>query len=234
MGNLIRIRAFRAIDDEHSCNLYAKEHMDVLKIFGITKITTANNSWIKNPNVYVIMAERVSDNQPVGGARVHLYHEDHPLPMDVAVKDFDPSVKDLLSRHAKNGGTGEICGLWNSRDVAGWGIGTMFLSRAGVSLCSQLPMRTMHVLCAEHTIGITLEKGFVIEEELGNKGTFFYPKEGLVATAAVINDVTTLSDARDVDRNIIMSLREHPQQTRTETNNEHTIDIRYELKLDMT
>ncbi len=233
MGELIRIRAFRAIDDEPACNLYAKEHMDVLKIFGITKITTANNSWIKNPNVYVIMAERVSDNQPVGGARVHLYHEDYPLPMDDAVKDFDPSVKELLARHSQSGGTGEICGLWNSRDVAGWGIGTMFLSRAGVSICTQLPMRTMHVLCAEHTIGITLEKGFVIEKELGNSGTFYYPKEGLVATAAVINDVHTLADANEVDRNIIMSLRENPMQRREETNNEHKIEIEYQLRLNL-
>lgn len=233
MDNLIRIRAFRAIDDTEACNRYAQEHMDILKIYGITKITTANNSWIQNPNVYVIMAYRVSDNKPVGGARVHLYHEDYPLPMDDAVKDFDPSVKGLLANHHAEGGTGEICGLWNSRDVAGWGIGTIFLSRAGVSLCNQLPMQTMHVLCAEHTIGITLEKGFIIEEALGNKGTFYYPKEGLVATAAVINDVNTLGDAKEEDRNIIMSLRENPRQTRHEKNNEFEIEIQYELDLNL-
>lgn len=233
MDNRIRIRAFRAIDDVEACNLYSREHMDVLRIYGITKITTANNSWIENPNVYVIMAYRASDNIPVGGARVHLYHKDYPLPMDVAVKDFDPSVKELLEEHEANGGTGEICGLWNSRSVAGWGIGTIFLSRAGVSLCTQLKMKSLHVLCAEHTIGITLEKGFVIEEVLGNKGTFYYPKEGLVATAAVINDVHTLADATPTDREIIMSLRADPTQTRQERNNEFEIEIEYQLKLNL-
>jgi hypothetical protein len=227
---MIRIRAFRAIDDNDACNHYAKEHLEVLKIFGITKITTANTDWIYNPNVYVIYAERIEDNMPVGGARIHLYDPNYPLPMDVAVRDFDPSVKGLLERHALRG-TGEICGLWNSRVVAGWGIGTIFLSRAGMALAAQLPMHSMFVLCGEHTIGITLEKGFTVEEQLGNKGTFYYPKEGLVATAAVINDIYDLSNANAADRDIIQSLRENPNQKRLEHSDKLDFEIDYQLKL---
>ncbi len=228
---MIRIRAFRAVDDEAACLRYAQEHMEILKIFGITKITTANTSWIYNPNVYVILAERKEDGQPVGGARVHLYHPDYTLPMDDAVRDFDPSVKQLLAGHNENGGTGEICGLWNARAVAGWGIGTMFLSRAGVAMATQLPMRSMYVLCGEHTIGITLEKGFVIEEKLGNKGTFYYPKEGLVATAAVIEDLNDLSHAKAPDRDVILSLRDNLHQTRMEKSSKLDFEIEYQLEL---
>ena len=228
---MIRIRTFKAIDDVEACNRYAQEHLEILKIFGITKITTANTSWIYNPNVYVILAERTEDNVPVGGARIHLYDKDYPLPMDDAVRDFDPTVKQLLERHSQHGGTGEICGLWNARSVAGWGIGTMFLSRAGVALANQLPMHSMFVLCGEHTIGITLEKGFVIEELLGNKGTFYYPKEGLVATAAVINDIKDLSHAKEEDRNVILSLRENPHQTRLEKSSKLEFEIEYQLGL---
>ncbi|MCF8450178.1 MAG: hypothetical protein K9G49_09945 [Taibaiella sp.] len=227
---MIRVRAFRAIDDKEACNLYAREHMEVLKIFGITKITTANNSWIFNPNVYVVLAERIEDNVPIGGARIHLYDKDFPLPMDDAIKEFDPSVKELLEKHAING-TGEICGLWNARSVAGWGIGTLFLARAGVALAAQLPMKSLFVLCGSHTIGITLEKGFVVEEQLGNKGTFYYPKEGLVATAAVINDIYDLSHAAEHDRVIINSLRSNPSQVRQESTEKLTFEINYELNL---
>ena len=227
---MIRIRTFRAIDDFDACNMYAQEHLEILKIFGITKITTANTSWIHNPNVYVILAERTEDNRPVGGARIHLYDPNYPLPMDDAVRDFDPTVKQLLEKHAVHG-TGEICGLWNARSVAGWGIGTMFLSRAGVALAAQLPMHSMFVLCGEHTIGITLEKGFVIEESLGNKGTFYYPKEGLVATAAVINDLQDLSHAREADREVILNLRKNPNQTRLEKSSKLDFEIEYQLSL---
>ena len=228
---MIRIRAFRAIDDYDACNMYAQEHLEILKIFGITKITTANTSWIHNPSVYVILAERTEDNRPVGGARIHLYDSNYPLPMDDAVKDFDPSVKQLLATHNVNGGTGEICGLWNARSVAGWGIGTMFLSRAGVALAAQLPMHSMFVLCGEHTIGITLEKGFTIEERLGNKGTFYYPKEGLVATAAIIEDLQDLSHANEADRKIILNLRDNPEQTRLEKSGKLDFEIEYKLSL---
>lgn len=227
---MIRIRAFRAIDDNNACNQYAQEHLEVLKIFGITKITTANRDWIFNPNVYVISAERIEDNRMVGGARIHLYHKDHPLPIEIAIKDFDKNIFSLLQKHAING-TGEICGLWNARSVAGYGIGTTYLSRVGVAIASQLPMRSMFVLCGEHTIGITLEKGYTIEEGLGNKGTFYYPKEGLVATAAVMNDVNNLSNAKDEDREKILSLRTNPDQTRIENNGKVSLQIEYKLDL---
>jgi len=227
---MIRIRAFRAIDDNVACNQYAQEHLEVLKIFGITKITTANTSWIFNPNVYVISAERTEDNIMVGGARIHLYHQDYPLPMEIAIKDFDKNIYSLLQEHALKG-TGEICGLWNARSVAGFGIGTTYLSRVGMAIASQLPLHSMFVLCGEHTIGITLEKGYSIEERLGNKGTFYYPKEGLVATAAVINDVNNLSNARDEDRENILSLRKQPDQTRIENNGKVSLQIEYKLDL---
>lgn len=228
---MIRIRAFKAIDDNHACNLYAQEHMEILKIFGITKITTANNSWIHNPSVYVIMAESVEDGRPLGGARIHLYNKDYPLPFEDAIKDFDPNVIPLIKQHEERGGTGEICGLWNSREVAGLGIGTLFLARAGVALAAQLPMRSLFVLCGEHTIGITLEKGFTIEENLGNKGTFYYPKEGLVATAAVMNEVSDLSNAKDTDRSLIEALRKNPDLARIEDGPKGELAIEYRLKL---
>lgn len=228
---MIRIRAFRAIDEPESCKRYLQEHMEVLKIFGITKITTANDSWTRNPSVYVIMAESMEDNSPVGGARIHLYNEEFPLPIEDAIRDFDPSVIPMLKEHNARGGTSEICGLWNSRNVAGLGIGTLFLARAGVALAAQLPMHSMFVLCGEHTIGITLEKGFTIAEELGNSGTFYYPKEGLIATAAVMNDIHDLSNAKDEDRSLIAALREHPDLTRIENAPKGELAIEYRLKL---
>lgn len=227
---MIRIRAFRAIDDNNRCQLYVQEHLEILKVFGITKITTANNSWMYNPNVYVIMAESITDGTPLGGARIHIYDKEHPLPFVEAIKDFDNNVHTLVEKHALHG-TGEICGLWNSRAVAGVGIGTLFLSRAGMALAAQLPMHSMFVLCGEHTIDITLEKGFVIEESLGNKGTFYYPKEGLVATAAVINDLADLSHAKEADREIIEDLRREPNQIRIENGPKGDTPIEYVLGL---
>lgn len=228
---MIRIRAFRAIDDEAACRQYIEEHMQILKIFGITKITTATDDWMYNPNVYVIFAEDTDTGEALGGARIQIYDEEHPLPIITAIEKFDPKVIDQARERSANGGTAEICGLWNSRKVAGLGIGTLFLSRAGVALASQLPITSMYVLCGEHTIGITMEKGFVIEESLGKKGTFYYPKEGLIATAAIMNDIENLTDAKDIDRALIMSLRNSPKQSRIEDGPKGELPIKYNLQL---
>lgn len=228
---MIRIRAFRAVDDREACDRYVHEHMQILQIFGITKITTANNSWTYNPNVYVIMAEDVATGDPLGGARIQVYDKENPLPIVTAVKDFDPGVVPLVEECNQNGGTAEICGLWNSRKVAGLGIGTLFLSRAGVAMAAQLPISTMFVLCGEHTIGITMEKGFVIEERLGNKGTFYYPKQDLVATAAIMKDIVNLSDAKEEDRNCILDLRTNLNKIKTEKGPKGDLQIQYQLEL---
>lgn len=228
---MIRIRAFRAVDDRAACEKYVYEHMQILKVFGITKITTANNSWMFNPNVYVIMAESVENGDALGGARIQIYDEENPLPIVVALNDFDASVTSLVKQYDINGGTAEICGLWNSRSVAGLGIGTLFLSRAGVAVARQLPISSMFVLCGEHTIGITMEKGFEIEEKLGNKGTFYYPKQDLVATAAIMHDIEELKHANPVDRELILALRKDLTQTRVEMGPKGNLVIQYDLKL---
>lgn len=228
---MIKIRAFKAVDDPEACDRYVNEHMEILKVFGITKITTANNSWTRNPNVYVIMAEDIATGEPMGGARIQVYDEENPLPIVTAVKDFDPSVIPLVEKCNANGGTAEICGLWNSRKVAGLGIGTLYLSRAGIAMAAQLPISTMFVLCGEHTIGITMEKGFELEERLGNKGTFYYPKQDLIATAAIMNDIDGLSAAKPLDRERILDLRRDPNQVKTETGGKEDVQIQYSLVL---
>ena len=228
---MIRIRAFRAVDDESACRQYIDEHMQILKIFGITKITTATDDWMYNPNVYVIMADDTDTGEALGGARIQIYDEEHPLPIVTAIEKFDRKVIEQVQERAANGGTAEICGLWNSRKVAGLGIGTLYLSRAGIAMAAQLPITSMYVLCGEHTIGITMEKGFVIEEGLGKKGTFYYPKEGLIATAAIMNDIENLSDAKEIDRALIMSLRAAPKQSRIEDGPKGELPIKYSLEL---
>src|SRR5690606_12948529 len=112
----------------------------------------------------------------------------------------------LISQYAPQG-TGEMCGLWNSRSIAGYGIGTVFLARACITVGYLLGLKTLFVLCGEHTLRFTLQKGFVPEVRLGNQGSFYYPKEGLVATGAILEDVNDLSHAHQKEKEVLQSLR---------------------------
>ncbi|OSZ78612.1 hypothetical protein CAP35_10280 [Chitinophagaceae bacterium IBVUCB1] len=227
----IVIKAFRAPDDKLSCHKFVDGHMKVLKIYGITMITSANVEWFEDPDTYVILVESEDGEKVYGGARVQVAGGRYQLPIEKAVKDMDTSVHDAVKDYATRG-TAEFCGLWNSREVAGLGIGSMYLGRAAVAITEQLRLTTMFGLCAPATVKNSARVGFEIATFLGNNGTFYYPKEDLIATAVIINDTENLPTAETEEREIIFDLRKQPFQHKYETGPKgRTLDVVYDLKI---
>jgi hypothetical protein len=209
------IKAFKAVDDLDACQMYVEGHSKVLKIYGIAMITSAKAVWFSDPDTYVILVESENGDKIYGGARIQVAGGKYPLPIEDALTKFDPNIHGFVKAHAPEG-TGELCGLWNSREVAGLGIGSIYLGRVGVALAMRLGLTTLYALCAPATVKNCLRVGFLVDERLGDKGTFFYPKEGLVATAVLLNDVQALSTAEFEERDKIFDLKETPVQQKTE------------------
>lgn len=227
---MIKIRAFRAVDDNESCQKFVEGHMRVLKNFGITMITSANVEWFTDPDTYVIVAESMDDGRVLGGARVQVAKGKIPLPIEKAVTELDDSIHDVIKDYIPQG-VAELCGLWNSREIAGMGIGSVFLTRTAVSLAPQLGIKSMFALCAAYTVQMAQNAGFQIATFLGNNGTFYYPKDDLIASAMLLYDINDLSYASEAERNEINSLRENPVQIKTEEGRRGAFDIFYELQL---
>ncbi|MBS1778382.1 MAG: hypothetical protein JST70_03595 [Bacteroidetes bacterium] len=227
----IVIKAFRAPDDVAACQKFVDGHMKVLKIYGITMITSANIEWFEDPNTYVILVESEDGEKVYGGARVQVAGGKYELPIEKAVKDMDITIHQQIQKYAE-AGTAEFCGLWNSREVAGLGIGSMYLGRAAVAITEQLQLTTLFGLCAPATVKNSARVGFEIATFLGNNGTFYYPKEDLIATAVIINNTTTLETADPEEREIIFDLRKNLQQHKEELGPKARIlDVVYDLKI---
>lgn len=228
---MIKIRVFRAIDDIESCQKYVEGHIRVLRVYGITMITSAKTQWFYDPNTYVIIAESETGEKVYGGARIQIANNTFPLPIETAVQELDTSIHELVTGLSKNGGTGELCGLWNSREVAGYGLGSIYLGRVGVAVASMLNLNSLFALCAPATVKNCLRVGFKIETSLGNEGLFYYPKDDLLATAVLLNDVAHLSSADSNERECIFDLRSNPLQTRIEQGIKNPFTLIYQLKI---
>ena len=226
----VRLRAFRAINDPVACELFVEGHTHVLTSIGVTKVTSSKNEWTSNPAAFVIIVESLDGKKVYGGARVHVAGGSEPLPIEQATVKLDQGVVNLVWRYAQYG-SGEICGLWNSREIAGYGIGSIFLTRAAVAISTQIGLTSLFALCAQYTIAMAESVGYKQETSIGNGGTFYYPKLDLVATAMVHNDIKNLSTAQEVDRKAIMKLRESPNLVRTEVLRKKSIEIHYELNI---
>lgn len=225
------IKAFRAVDNIAACEKYVEGHVRVLKIFGITMITSAKVEWFDDPDTYVILVESEDEEKIYGGARIQVSGGRYNLPIETAVSEFDPSVHEMVGNLARNG-TGELCGLWNSREVAGYGVGSIYLGRVGVAIATQLKLETLFALCAPATVKNCMRVGFKVETSLGNNGTFYYPKEDLIATAVLLNDVPVLSTADPFEKAAIMDLRKNPVQHKIDPGpKDRIIEIDYNITI---
>ncbi|GHB42507.1 hypothetical protein [Mongoliitalea lutea] len=227
---MFKFRAFRAIDDQQSCKEFASGHHNVLQQYGVNKVTSANNDWMYNPFVYVVVVELKETGEIVSGLRLHIAHPDYPLPMETAVSQVDKNVFELVCSYGKHG-TAEVSGLWNSRSISGYGIGAVYLIRAGIALSTQLKLGSLLALVAEYTLPPSLQKGFEIEPAIGKDGTFFYPKLDLVATSIVLKDPYTLPKAEQVERDYIFELRESLHCIKKEHTPKGIIEIEFDLRL---
>ncbi len=225
------IRVFRAQDDLVACQKYVEGHSKVLRIYGISMITSAKVKWFEDPDTYVIMVESENGEKTFGGARVQVAKGNFPLPIEDALTKFDNNIHKYVEELIP-GGVGELCGLWNSREVAGLGVGSIYLGRVGVALAIQLKLTSLYALCAPATVSNCMRVGFLVDERLGNEGAFYYPKEGLIATSVFLHDVQQLSTADPDERVKIFELINSPIQHKNEISpRQKEIEIDYNLSI---
>lgn len=226
------IRAFRATDDPDACRKYLEGHRRVLEAHGVKKVSSASNDWMENPSVYVVSVEDTSGERVLGGSRIHAADGVHPLPFELATGYMDPKIYERV--HAsREKGAAEICGLWNSVEVAGLGIGSYFATRAAVCVVSQLGIRSIWALCAPYTIRWSKRLGYDVVTELGKDGTFYYPKLNLLATIVLNQDTEDLSAVRPHEQEKIEELKDQPDQVRVESppGKRFEVEIDYRLRL---
>ena len=226
----VRLRAFRAVDEPGTCELFIEGHTHVLTSIGVTKVTSSKHEWTTNPAAFVMVVESMDGTRVYGGARVHVAGGSEPLPIEQATGSLDPKVYELVYNYAQ-AGTGELCGLWNSREIAGYGVGSIFLIRTAVAISYQIGIQSLFALCAPYTIPPGKAVGMELDTSIGNEGTFYYPKLDLVATTMILKDVPVMSKAYEEDKAAIIKIRENLNVIRTEVLRKKEITIHYEIKI---
>lgn len=224
----INIQAFRNSEDPERREAYHTGLEQVLLYYGVTRVTSQNREWFDDPNTWLVIVESRDEKQILGGARMQMASENLPLPMEKAIGYKDPRIYQIVKDYLPQG-VGEFCGLWNSRKVAGMGLGSMFLGRACIAIAPKIGMSVVLGLCAPSTKSNSFKIGFQIDERLGNTGEFNYPKENLVATTLVMEDPVNLPHADSFDRERIFEIRNNPNQISDESTPRGDLKLFYNL-----
>ena len=226
MNDSITIRAFRAVEDPDTCEKFYEGHVNVLRSYGVEPISSAKKEWFYNPEVYVLVAIR--DGNIIGGVKLHKVGGTQPLPVEESIEYLDTGINKLVKKYTP-AGTGEACGLWNGKVIAGKGI-SYILSRTIIAITDQVGISRLFAFSSDHTIGMFREFGFQVVRSLGDNGNFVYPTPQYVSRVLLLNS-KTLSRAYPYNRDIMRSLREKPVQRRIEQGPKGKIEIDYQLRL---
>lgn len=226
----IVFRAFRAVDEPEACLRFVEGHRKVLEIYGITMITSNKALWMEHESTYVILVESKEDGKVVGGARVQIADGNLLLPIEEAVGIIDKKIYDIVNSY-KSDSVAELCGLWNSREVAGYGIGSTFLTRTSIALAKIIKLKTMLALCAPATVKMGSKCGFIIERSLGKDGFFNYPKLDLIATAMIIKDINNLETATEESLDFINDLCKNRKKTSIEKGPKGEIEVEFNINI---
>lgn len=227
---IARIRAYKSPDDLETSLRYVEGHRKVLESYGVTKVTSANNDWVYNPDTYVIIVESEDGSRILGGTRVQVRTPGNRMPMEDAIAKVDKNIYKYIDTIGDYN-VAEFCGLFNSKEVAGWGIGSMFLGRIAIAISSKVGIKNLVGLCSPATLRNSLKVGFEILRDLGNNGIFYYPKEDLIATSLIIKDIDNLPNAWPEERERIFDLRQNPIQRVIENGPKGQLEIIYETKI---
>ena len=228
----IRIRAFRATEDPETCLKFIEGHRRVLTIYGIENITTNTDVWMYNPAIFVIVVESLDRKKLFGGARVQAADGVTPLPIEEATGDMDSKIYEVVKHYARHG-TAELSGLWNSKEVAGLGIGSLFPTRCSGVISEQIGITSMFSLCSPTTVRFNEWLGSELLVEVGNNGTFYYPKIDLLASACILKDTITLEKAHIRERKRIFFLRQNPHCIKVEKSpfKNLYVNVHYDLEV---
>lgn len=227
---MLILRAFKATEDPEGCQKFLKGHAEILTNIGVNKVTSSKEEWVHNPGTYVLVVEDPDTHEVMGGARIDTTYGNKPLPIEEATGEMDPKIFDVVESF-KEVGAGEVCGLWNSRKVAGLGFGSLFLSRAAMALSGMVNIKVLLALCAPYTVKPGFYFGYHILKEVGNEGTFYYPKLDLLATAMINPDIHNLENADANEREKVFELRDKPDILLTEKSKHKEVTIQYQLDL---
>ena len=219
----------RASDDYRMCENFVLGHRQLLSVNDVD-LGPFDTSWFSSTNVYLLVVRRAGLDEILGGAKLVIYDNKGNLPLLKLLNDDYPELVDYLNEYNDNGLV-EISGLWNSRSVAGLGLGSEQLIRTSIAICGLLDIATVVTFCSPFVTRFAELYGFSPLSKFGTNGSIPFPDNRWMSTINILSDPHVMSNADDSERKIIFNLREVPNQTRKFNSRGKEITIKFELKL---
>ena len=219
----------RACDSFSLCENFVLGHRQLLSVNDVD-LGPLDTSWFSSTNVYLLIVRRAGLDEILGGAKLVVYDNNGNLPLLKLLTDDYPELVGYLNEYSEKGLV-EISGLWNSRSVAGLGLGSEQLIRTSIAICGLLDIATVVTFCSPFVTRFAELYGFTPLSKFGANGSIPFPDNRWMSTINILSDPHIMSKADYEEKKIIFDLREKPSQTRKFSSRGKEITIKFELEL---
>ena len=219
----------RASESYSLCENFVKGHRLLLAVNDVD-LGPIDNSWFDSSDVYLLVVRRAGEDEILGGAKLVVFDNVGNLPLLKLLSEDYPELIDFLKDYSENGLI-EISGLWNSRSVAGLGLGSEQLIRTSIAICGLLNVANVVTFCSPFVTRFAELYGFTPLSKFGQNGSIPFPEDRWMSTINILSDPHVMSKANENERHLIFELRERPNQTRNFNNRGKELTIKFELEL---
>ena len=219
----------RASDNNSLCENFVNGHRLLLAVNDVD-LGPIDNSWFDSPDVYLLVVRRAGAVEILGGAKLVVFDNIGNLPLLKLLTEDYPELIHQLKDYSENGLI-EISGLWNSRSVAGLGLGSEQLIRTSIAICGLLDVANVVTFCSPFVTRFAELYGFSPLSKFGQNGSIPFPDNRWMSTINILSDPHVMSKADEIERQIIFDLREQPNQTRKFNSRGKELIIKFELEL---
>ncbi len=219
----------RACDDYSLCEKFVSGHRQLLAVNDVD-LGPIDTSWFNSPKVYLLIVRRSNSSEILGGAKLVIFDGEGNLPLLKLLNEDYPELLGLLKEYGAKGLV-EISGLWNSRSVAGLGLGSEQLIRTSIAISGLLNIQTVITFCSPFVTRFAELYGFTPLAMFGDNGSIPFPDNRWMSTINILEDPHIMSRANLTERELIFELRSTPNQTREFHSRGKSITIKFELQL---
>jgi hypothetical protein len=219
----------RASDNYSLCENFVRGHRQLLAVNDVD-LGPIDTSWFNSKDVYLLIVQRAGEEEILGGAKLVIFDGVGNLPLLKLLNDDYPELLGLLKNFSLNGLV-EISGLWNSRSVAGLGLGSEQLIRTSIAICGLLDIETVITFCSPFVTRFAELYGFAPLSSFGKNGSIPFPDDRWMSTINILEDPHLMSKADVNEKQLIEELRNTPNQTRDFHSRGKNIKIKFLLEL---
>lgn len=194
----------RSVDHPDVAAQYAVAQQAILKQFGVSGVTSAQQAWQSDPNTYMFIAKDELTGEMVAGMRLDKESDNKTIPMSEALTAVSAEFRDVVD-NLKPLGVAEGCGWWVKEGYSGLGLPGILL-RAGVSVSPYLGINYIVGFPHQHTKPIMSKFGFIAVDVIGDNGSFIYPDDRYRSTVVELN-TRTLHTTPRAERERMLALR---------------------------